>query len=544
MKTPQEIMKIRELDRDLAQFQYELHSRSAYEIKPYSPADQNRMQRQLNQLRLRVSALTEQDELTAFFRAHFSDCLDSAQLDLEQANAQPSMLLNEMRQHLNNTLQRDTRRTSLRYMLMTNRWSALETALQAWTDRKDDLRDEALRQALSAVSSLMTAAAKAKTQIDSKTAEGADLLQQLTQAEAPLAAFQHQLLQLQDKRKLQPVCEQRSREDRLNTDPQEYRRILNMRMGVNLDELLDWHEEQIEKTRRDVFGLASRLQRREVHTMNEVREILDLYAGACGSPEEMFQRGHDYLARVREVCAQTLWLPEGEICDLTGVPEELRDSFPWGGYMGGCPYERPLRGRMFLNETNYTAVSDGWIKVNTIHEAYFGHHMQFLRSISDPIPETMKHGPKADPIIEGTAHRSEQVFESIFAEDPYFPLFTAYRRHHTSVRIKADLILRYENGTIGEAVDLYRRELGFDEKTARGQVLAQEEMYGYFTCYCYGLRCIEQMERESGLDPVTMTQRLFEAGEVSIETLRRFLALSEESRYSLLHDYPSLLQFA
>lgn len=104
----------------------------------------------------------------------------------------------------------------------------------------------------------------------------------------------------------------------------------------------------------------------------------------------MFRRGHEYLARVKAVSKQKLWHPIDELCDLTGVPEELRESFPWGGYMDGCPYERPLHGRMFLNETNYTAVSDGWIKVNTIHEAYFGHHIQFLRVNSDPLPETMR----------------------------------------------------------------------------------------------------------------------------------------------------------
>ena len=138
---------------------------------------------------------------------------------------------------------------------------------------------------------------------------------------------------------------------------------------------------------------------------------------------------------------------------------------------------------MFLNETNYTAVSDGWIKVNTIHEAYFGHHIQFLRVNSDPLPETMRRGLKADPLIEGTAHRSEHVCRSIFCGRPLISLF-AYRRHHTSVRIQADLMLRWENRTIGEVVELYQRELGFDAKTARGQVLAQEEMFGYFTC-CY-----------------------------------------------------------
>lgn len=77
-----------------------------------------------------------------------------------------------------------------------------------------------------------------------------------------------------------------------------------------------------------------------------------------------------------------------------------------------------------------------------------------------------------------------------------------------------------------------------------GQVLAQEEMFGYFTCYCYGLKKIEQLEKELGLPADEMTRRLFEAGQISMESLRILLNCSDEARWSILHDYPSLYRFA
>ena len=68
--------------------------------------------------------------------------------------------------------------------------------------------------------------------------------------------------------------------------------------------------------------------------------------------------------------------------------------------------------------------------------------------------------------------------------------------------------------------------------------------FGYFTCYCYGLKKIEQLEKELGLPADEMTRRLFEAGQISMESLRILLNCSDEARWSILHDYPSLYRFA
>jgi hypothetical protein len=181
--------------------------------------------------------------------------------------------------------------------------------------------------------------------------------------------------------------------------------------------------------------------------------------------------------------------------------------------------------------------------MNTVHEAYPGHHVQFVRTTVDPIPETLKRGAKHTPITEGTPHRSEQLFEFVFPEDPFYPLFVAYRRHHTAVRIKVDLMLRYFGNPIRDAVQVYMDELDFDHDTARGQVKAQEDMLGYFTCYYYGYKMIAQWEREYNFTPKEYTELLFSAGRMSLENFKRFLDLTPEERHSLTHDFASLIQF-
>ncbi len=53
------------------------------------------------------------------------------------------------------------------------------------------------------------------------------------------------------------------------------------RLGVSLDELLAWHKEEIEKTRAEVFEIASKLELPEgtPKTMKEVSDVLFRYAG-------------------------------------------------------------------------------------------------------------------------------------------------------------------------------------------------------------------------------------------------------------------------
>jgi hypothetical protein len=274
--------------------------------------------------------------------------------------------------------------------------------------------------------------------------------------------------------------------------------------------------------------------------MAEVNDILFKYEGPAPSPEEMFKRGDDYIARAKKAAQDYVLLPPDESCLVLGIPEEIKFSYPWGGYGSGCPKRRPIQGNMFLNDFNFKAVTDGWIRMNCIHEAYPGHHVQWVRRTLDPIPETFKLGAKATPLIEGTAHRSERLFEFIYPDDPFFPLFVAYRRHHTSVRIKADLMLRYFGRPIKEAVKLYTDELGFDYNTARGQVKAQETMQGYFTCYYYGMKTLTDWEKTYNFGKREYTELLMSVGSISLDSFHKYLKLSMEERRALTHDFASL----
>lgn len=143
--------------------------------------------------------------------------------------------------------------------------------------------------------------------------------------------------------------------------------------------------------------------------MKEVSDVLFRYAGPCDSAEEMYTRARNYLKRTRAVAHEYVCLPEDETCLCVPLPPCYKDSYPWGGYEGGDFRVKPLRGQMFLNQYNYQNITDGWIKMNTMHETYPGHHVQFIRAAIDPTPETVKIGAKVylwkrEPVFGLNAH--------------------------------------------------------------------------------------------------------------------------------------------
>lgn len=327
---------------------------------------------------------------------------------------------------------------------------------------------------------------------------------------------------------------------------EEYRAALRYRYGVDLDEILSWGDSEVNKTRNECFAIAEKLAKQYGEpvptTMVELNNMLLKYAGPCSTPEEMLERANRYLRRTRALAHEYVNLPEDEDCRCVPVPYRIRESYPWGGYEGGDGQINPIRGQMFLNVYNYQNVTDGWIKINALHEAYPGHHVQYVRSLIDPMPETVKIGAKAVAIMEGMCLRTERAFEFIYGEDPFYPLFVAYRRHHTSVRIKVDLMLFYYGRTIEEAVQTYMEELGFDRTSARGQVLSQEITPGYFTCYYYGMKKICDWEKQYGYSKKDYTELLFSVGNISLDNFERILKMSKEERESYLHDFGSLIE--
>ena len=524
----------RKADLACAKVHYRLGGSHMYERETLLPdaATKQMLGDQLAQARAMVNALETPEPVFAVLKQHFTDFLDSEARSLQGFCGRPENGIGRISRKIQHCFDGDTRPVEEKAPILLEQLSRAEQVIdfvqanaapEAYAGSVgyalDNIRHYAdnLEQYMPGTPEML--AKELRTAIDKTCAR----MDALPKPQGKAAA------QADDESKCVPFTEEY------------YRGVLHDTLGVELDELLKWHESEIEKTRGEVFEIAAKLPVAEkANSMRDVNAILNKYAGACDTPDEMFERMAGYLKRAQAAAREYVWFPE-EVCRLEKVPYPIRVSFPWGGYSDGDGRLRPITGKVFLNNYNFRAVTDGWMKMQAIHESYPGHHIQYVRKTCDTLPETLKLGAKNIPLIEGVAHRSERVFEFVFEEDPFYPLFVAYRRHHTAVRIKSDLMLRYYGRPIADCVKLYMDELDFDHGTARGQVLAQEQMEGYFNCYYYGMKKISDYEQKYGRDVKSFTETLFSIGDTSMENLEAYLKMDESQQKSYRTDFCSLL---
>ncbi|MBP8613950.1 MAG: DUF885 family protein [Firmicutes bacterium] len=525
-----------------------LWSNRDYEMNLFLPTQdaKEHEHKELENLLHEAYLMPAPDPVFALLRSHIIDFIEGQRSNLDGVYQYPSTFISSLTNFLTFLGNQDSRPPQARLEILLARvdlldalWSALRSILETSSRPQ-------LVEASSACSLLARVASieKSKAQRMYQGLSGSDMEKTI----AALDAFEtrgHGWAQ-----EIGVLLENRSDDkdkgDIVTVGPERYRSVLETELGVSLDELLDWYEEEVEKTRSEFVETAANLNL-PGHTVKgplDAVEIMNKYAGPADSPSEMFERMERYLARAKKACRDWVNMPE-EDCRVVPVYEQCRETYPWGGYGGGCPRRRPLLGEVFLNDTNYKAVTDGWIKINAVHECYPGHHVQWVRTTLDPLPETMKLGAKRVPMEEGMCHRTERLMEYIYDDDPFYPLAVAYRRHHTSVRIKADLYMQYFGRPLEDAIKLYMDELGFDYQTARGQAVSQlpQNRIGYFTCYYYGMKKLEDMESRYGYDRRTFTEYLFSLPYVSLSNFEAFLTLSDHDKERLLTQFPSNLEY-
>jgi len=517
----------REVDRDLANLYYRLESSHAYETEAVRPdeATHAAFALELEGMRGRIKALGANNAAEKLVVGHFSDFADSLARSVEEYFARPSKCLEAASSRTCQLAQFDSRPAGLRAEALGRYLESLPEALRATA------ASEASRKL--ATDDLSHYAANIPRYFPGLSSAEESRLGE---------AFGLALAAIDSQASLSPESAGAEASDGGHGMREEdYRRLLADVHGVDLGELLSWYASEMEKTREGILKAASRLPL--ASAPKDVRgavEALNTYAGAAGSAAEMFELARKYLARTREACREYVKMPEESLA-LEAVPYPLREYFPWGGYADGDG-SLPARGTFFLNDGNFKAVTDGWLKMQAVHEAYPGHHLQYVLSANSHLPETVRIGAKSIPLIEGTAHRSEALFTRVFEEDPYYALFVAYRRHHTAVRIAADVNLRLFSQAVEEVSGLYEKELGFDGPTARGQVEAQLRMEGYFTCYYYGLKRLSELEDASGLGEAAFTGELFSCGAISLKNFEGFLGLDDSGKAAYKEGFDSLLR--
>ncbi len=537
----------RKLDAKIADEIYKLSSGNVYETVAVVPSLESKEQSKVvfQSLLKEAQALQTPDSVFSLVKDHLVEFLQGRISGVDSSYLHLNRFVGAQTRLVDFSTRQDSRPASKRAEVLDARFGQMDAVWDGVKKLFGTVPADKVREVVRACEVLDTVSTAAAANIDEKYAglgsgERAKLLAGLEGLAAKARAWKSEAGQEASARAQEPGAAKEPSES-LDAQRKSYERVLLEECGVSLSELLKWHEEEIAGTRAELIETATKTGLQPVKSQNDAFDILQKHGGPCDTVEEMFERMVGYVAAAKAATKDGyVDLPE-ETCLVIPTPEQTKDDFPWGGYGGGCRRRRPMVGAVFLNDSNYKAVTDGWLKMMAIHECYPGHHAQWVRSTLDTLPETVKLGSRGTPLLEGTAHRSEKLMEWIFPDDPVFPLFVRLRRHHTAVRIKADLMMHYFGRPIDEVVELYMKELGFDRNSARGQVRYQERNPGYMTCYYYGMKRLADLQAQSGLDDKAFTQLLFAVGRISLENFAKFLALPDADKKRFQTEFDSLV---
>lgn len=313
-----------------------------------------------------------------------------------------------------------------------------------------------------------------------------------------------------------------------------YGELLDRVFGVSVDELAERTEDDVAALEREMERLA-----KDIKPGKTPREILNEDMTPYDSGEAMLAAMREMVEMTRDMCGEILPLPKGEVCHVKPVPPHLQDLFPWGGYSGPDALAGALEGTCYINDQNYRSITRGWLMNMALHEAYPGHHTQYVCASANAVPQTAKIShlySRASHALEGMAHRSEKKFQAIY-DDPVFPLFVVYRQLHTAVRILCELEINHYKHGIPAALTLYEKYMQFPEHVAKGQARLQTMWRGYMTSYFTGHRQFDAIQAEVGMSDEEFTRLLFTHGFLSVATLGRLARLSPEERATVFDAF-------
>ncbi|MFO8060985.1 MAG: DUF885 family protein [Bacillota bacterium] len=527
---------LRKLDRQLVDLASCYDGQAEHEAHPFIPSEEN-IEEILQEVRTLDEVVAqelagEHDAPAEVVLQHMAEVLETMRVRIHNDISFPHRYPGAITRRLNALTDLDARPPEVRFAALCGVADHAPDVLRAACELGKQVNDERrnmLLNALAIIPSVSERVAASLDEVFSGTAEDSRV-QQYADRIARLPRLSEELsVQLRSTPSVS--------EGEAVTGP-EYPKILCGIFGVDMDRLLATYKDEVYRCQEEMREIA-----RAIDPDRDPFTILDEDLPPRDTPEEMYRTIRNSLAIARNAALKYITLPEGETCDVWQVPEYLKDSYPWGGYFSGSDMlSGNLSGAVFLNQYNYDSISLGWIHMNAVHECYPGHHADYVKTSAGNMPRCFKVGSgmvgagKAAPLAEGIAHRSERLLENIF-DEPAFPLFVAYRRLHTAVRIWVDLAMHHFGGTREDGIELYQRFMKFGRDVALGQVVAQEMTPGYFTVYYYGMRELERIQEECGWDDVSFTELIFSCGKVSIETVKRMLRLSDEERRVLLSEF-------
>tara|TARA_B100001123_G_C15252625_1_gene1003375 strand:+ start:43 stop:981 length:939 start_codon:yes stop_codon:yes gene_type:complete len=252
---------------------------------------------------------------------------------------------------------------------------------------------------------------------------------------------------------------------------------------------------------RDELGLDYTLGQVESLALSEAKRIGGLLSAACArhgkgkSAEQIIEEARAewnpkgdlldiYRAETDRVAkgfkkAKAVSFPKGDKLQVRLVPEFMRHLYPTAAYSSPGPFEKRQRGIFWVNDLSLTKSSTAdklaevqqhfGISLTSAHEAYPGHHLQFVTANQHP----RKWRPLFAHAVfyEGWTLWCEQMMTDLRIDrSPWTPIIQLHDALWRVHRILVDLRLQTGRYSYEAGVKHMQRHLGFTKARAEADV--------------------------------------------------------------------------
>jgi len=202
-------------------------------------------------------------------------------------------------------------------------------------------------------------------------------------------------------------------------------------------------------------------------------------------------------------------IPAGEALHVIETPPFLRATTPFAAYFPAAPFDErqlgvyivtPLTSSDALQEHNRAAIQN-----TSVHEAYPGHHLQFVSANAGRTLARVLSSYQAHEFVEGWAHYCEQLmYEEGFSASPEVRFVQLTDLLWRACRIVIDVELSRGRMTFEEAVRMLVEEAGLPREGAVAEVNRYTYTPGYQLSYLYGKQLLlelrERVQARQGSD--------------------------------------------
>jgi uncharacterized protein (DUF885 family) len=270
-------------------------------------------------------------------------------------------------------------------------------------------------------------------------------------------------------------------------------------LNINADELYAFGEKLFKQTEKELKSITQDLQGND-----DVDALMQKIKQHCPKKEKVLDeyRAQMHAARKFVIDHDLVSMPGKEALKVVETPGFLQHQIPFAAYYEPSPVDVKQQGYYYVTPAK-TADELGEhnnisIKHTCVHEAWPGHHLQFVKANLKPSSSTLPRLLNASATLyEGWALYCEQLMHELgFITEEESKFILLKDRLWRALRIMIDVGIQTRGLSLDAAAKLMQEKLGFSNGQAMGDLIWYSHAPGVPMGYATGWALINSLKQE------------------------------------------------